>query len=222
MRASRVSSSLPAAPTNGSPCRSSLKPGASPTIMMSAGHGPTPGTACVRVAWSPHLTHARTSAWSWLSSAVRLSDFDSRLERDQVAGISDGRHHRLELIVRERNQGQAERTGGEAHCVEDRFDRDGVGGGGHERLDHRQQSVVDLPRGHVVGLVVGIDQLLHRAPGDVRDDADHAITADRKNGQRPAVITAPDSEALWLAGTDEAHLIQVATRLFDADDALQL
>src|ERR1700687_675220 len=43
IRDSRVSSSLPAAPTNGSPCRSSLKPGASPTIRMAGGQGPHPG-----------------------------------------------------------------------------------------------------------------------------------------------------------------------------------
>src|SRR5207302_11082671 len=64
MRASSVSSSLPAAPTNGSPCRSSLKPGASPTIIRSAGHGPTPGTACVRVACRPQLLHDLMVSWS--------------------------------------------------------------------------------------------------------------------------------------------------------------
>src|SRR6202521_3185457 len=105
MRASRVSSSLPAAPTKGSPCRSSLKPGASPTIMMSAGCGPTPGTAWVLVAWSPHLVQARTSAWSCSRRVGALSDFDACLERDQVASCPDGDHHRLELILRERDQG---------------------------------------------------------------------------------------------------------------------
>src|SRR5438309_4144408 len=110
MRASRVSSSLPAAPTNGSPCRSSLKPGASPTIMMSAGHGPTPGTACVRVAWRLHLTHARISAWSPSSSKDVLGDFDSRLEGDQTARVSDRLHHGLELVVGERDERKPERS----------------------------------------------------------------------------------------------------------------
>src|ERR1700674_1249371 len=105
MRESRVSSSFPAAPTKGSPCRSSLKPGASPTIMMSAGCGPTPGTAWVLVAWSPHLVQARTSAWSCSRRVGALSDFDACLERDQVASCPDGDHHRLELILRERDQG---------------------------------------------------------------------------------------------------------------------
>jgi hypothetical protein len=48
--ASSVSRRRPAAPTKGRPWTSSLKPGASPTIMMSAGTGPLPGTACVRLA----------------------------------------------------------------------------------------------------------------------------------------------------------------------------
>src|SRR5205085_11397388 len=110
IRPSNVSSSLPAGPTNGSPWRSSLKPGASPTIITSAGHGPTPGTACVRVACSPQALQARTSAWSRSSSIAALSDVDSSLERDQVAGRLDGLHHRLELLVGERNQRQPEGT----------------------------------------------------------------------------------------------------------------
>src|ERR1700687_4491003 len=118
MRASNVSSGLPAAPTNGSPCRSSLKPGASPTIMMSAGQGPTPGTACVRVACRPHLTHARTSVWSCSSSSDALGDFHSRLERDQVLRLPDRLHHGLELIVGQGNERKAERTGRKAHCVD--------------------------------------------------------------------------------------------------------
>ena len=34
------------------------------TIMMSAGHGPVPGTAWVRVACRPHFVHERISEWS--------------------------------------------------------------------------------------------------------------------------------------------------------------
>src|SRR6516225_9217290 len=100
MRASRVSSSLPAAPTNGSPCRSSLKPGASPTIITLVGHGPTPGTACVRVACSPQFLQARMVSWSRTSSVGALSDFDPRpCERDQPAGVVDDLHHGLQLLV---------------------------------------------------------------------------------------------------------------------------
>src|SRR6266581_5332113 len=112
MRASSVSSSLPAAPTNGSPCRSSLKPGASPTIITSAGHGPIPGTACVRVACSPQFLQDRMVWWSWVSSIGELSDFHSRLGKgDELAGIADRREHRLELIVGERHQREPERAG---------------------------------------------------------------------------------------------------------------
>src|ERR1700674_630616 len=138
MRASRVSSSLPAAPTNGSPWRSSLKPGASPTIMMSAGHGPIPGTAWVLVACSPHLVQARTSAWR------ALSDFDACFERDQVARLSNGEHDRVELVLCEWDQGKAERPRWEAHGVEHRLDRYRVGRCRHQGLDDRQQPQVDL------------------------------------------------------------------------------
>src|SRR5579859_5008539 len=122
MRPSRVSSSLPAGPTNGSPCRSSLKPGASPTIITSAGHGPTPGTACVRVACRLHFVQARTSAWRTASSlTTALSDFDSGLERDEIAGVADDLHDRLKLLVGKRHEGQAEWSGGEAHRLHRRF-----------------------------------------------------------------------------------------------------
>src|SRR5689334_11081387 len=135
IRASSVSSSLPAAPTKGSPCRSSLKPGASPTIMTLAGHGPTPGTAWVRVAWSPQFLHERMVSWS-RSSSIRsggaLSDFDSRLgEGDDPAGVADRLHHRLQLLVGQRDQRQPERAGVEAQGVEGRLDWHRVGGGRH-------------------------------------------------------------------------------------------
>src|SRR5437868_14962563 len=88
IRASSVSRSLPAAPTNGSPCLSSLNPGASPTIFTLAGHGPTPGTACVRVACSPHDLHALMVSWSLSSSAGALSDSHSRLcKGDELAAV---------------------------------------------------------------------------------------------------------------------------------------
>src|SRR5713101_2450265 len=98
MRPSSVSSSLPAAPTNGSPCLSSLNPGASPTIITSAGHGPMPGTAWVRVACSPQFLQALMVSWSCSSSAGALSDFDPRRgERDQLTRVVNRLHHGLEL-----------------------------------------------------------------------------------------------------------------------------
>src|SRR2546430_2330954 len=121
MRPSSVSRSLPAGPTNGSPCRSSLKPGASPTIITSAGQGPTPGTACERVACRLHLVQLRTSAWRTDSSATALSDFHSRLERDEVAGLADDLQNRLKLLVRQRHQREAEGSGREAHRLHRRL-----------------------------------------------------------------------------------------------------
>ena len=49
---SSVSNSLPARPTNGSPCSSSLAPGASPTNIRSAFALPAPKTTLLRVAAS--------------------------------------------------------------------------------------------------------------------------------------------------------------------------
>src|SRR5213080_3886625 len=124
MRASSVSSSLPAAPTNGSPCRSSLKPGASPTIITSAGQGPTPGTAWVRVAYRPQSLQDRMVSWSSLSSRDELSDFDSSLvERDVFARVADRRHHRALLLVGQRHERQPERPGLKSHLVEHGLDR---------------------------------------------------------------------------------------------------
>src|SRR5579872_3654579 len=119
IRASKVSRSLPAAPTNGSPWRSSLKPGASPTIIMSAGQGPTPGTACVRVACRPQLLQARTVVWSSFSSrAAGLSDFDPRLlEGDELARLVDRPHDGLQLLVGERHEGKPEGARWETHRV---------------------------------------------------------------------------------------------------------
>src|SRR5690242_11628734 len=111
IRPSSVSSSLPAGPTKGSPCRSSLKPGASPTIITSDGQGPLPGTAWVRVACSPHSLQARTSVCRRSRSGAELSDFDSCLERDQVAGGLDRLHDRVLLLIGERHKRQPERTG---------------------------------------------------------------------------------------------------------------
>src|SRR6266545_2322447 len=53
--ASSVSSSFPACPTNGTPCLSSWKPGASPTNIRSAWGCPDPKTTCVRPSASRHF-----------------------------------------------------------------------------------------------------------------------------------------------------------------------
>src|SRR3954470_10678645 len=62
---SSVSSSLPAWPTNGYPCLSSWKPGASPTNIRSACGSPTPKTTCVR----PCASRQRVQPATWRSNA---------------------------------------------------------------------------------------------------------------------------------------------------------
>src|SRR5438128_371676 len=220
MRPSSVSRSLPAAPTKGSPCRSSLNPGASPTIITFAGHGPTPGTACVRVACSPQFLHDRMVSWSLSSSGGALSDFHSWLrEGDEFARVVDRLQDRLKLLIGQRDQGEAEWAGVEAHRVDRRLERNRVGGGGHQGLDHGQQALVYVARDVGVRPHVGIDLLLHRPAGDVRDHADAAVPADSEDGKRPAVVAAPDLELLRLARADEPDLVQVAAGFLHADDA---
>src|SRR2546430_1697602 len=58
--ASSLSSSLPAWPTNGIPCLSSWKPGASPTNIRSACGSPTPNTTCVRPCARRHFVQPAT------------------------------------------------------------------------------------------------------------------------------------------------------------------
>src|SRR4051812_5288866 len=62
MPASNWSSSFPAAPTNGTPCLSSWKPGASPTNIRSAVGEPEPKTTCVLVAASAQRVHEETTS----------------------------------------------------------------------------------------------------------------------------------------------------------------
>src|SRR4051794_37225217 len=59
---SSFESSWPAAPTNGTPCLSSWKPGASPTNIRSASGEPAPNTTCVRPRASAHFVQPDTSA----------------------------------------------------------------------------------------------------------------------------------------------------------------
>src|SRR6478735_6963486 len=62
MPSSSFESSLPAAPTNGTPCLSSWNPGASPTNINSALGDPEPKTTWVRVSDSGQRTQPATSA----------------------------------------------------------------------------------------------------------------------------------------------------------------
>src|SRR3712207_6310488 len=69
-------SSLPAWPTNGSPIRSSLAPGASPTNMRSASALPEPKTTVERVAASCGQRVQPRHSWNSAFSASRRSSAD--------------------------------------------------------------------------------------------------------------------------------------------------
>src|SRR5438094_1550514 len=73
MPASSLSSSLPAWPTNGIPCLSSWKPGASPTNIRSAFGSPEPKTTCVRPPASGHFVQPETTSAKARSSSARVS-----------------------------------------------------------------------------------------------------------------------------------------------------
>ena len=59
MALSILSSSCPARPTNGKPCRSSSSPGPSPIIITSGFSAPIPGTVLLRVEASLQAVHER-------------------------------------------------------------------------------------------------------------------------------------------------------------------
>src|SRR5207244_1350838 len=69
--ASSRSRSLPAWPTNGTPCWSSWKPGASPTNTRSAAGSPEPKTTCVRPAASGQRVQPEAAAARPASSSAR-------------------------------------------------------------------------------------------------------------------------------------------------------
>src|SRR3954466_13371914 len=73
MSARSWSSSLPAAPTNGTPCLSSWKPGASPTNIRSESGFPEPNTTCVRPPASAHLVQPATTSPKARSSSTLVS-----------------------------------------------------------------------------------------------------------------------------------------------------
>ena len=65
--------SCPAAPTNGSPCLSSWKPGPSPMNIRSASGSPTPKTTCVRLWASRHFVQPDASAAAWRACGSRVA-----------------------------------------------------------------------------------------------------------------------------------------------------
>src|SRR6266436_4047750 len=103
MSASSWSSSLPAAPTNGTPCLSSWKPGASPTNIRSAAGKPDPKTTCVRPLASAHLVQPATlsryaarlrpagsvAATAAASTAAASSRTEARLGGARAVGRED-------------------------------------------------------------------------------------------------------------------------------------
>ena len=68
--------SCPARPTNGTPCRSSSAPGASPMNMIRASGEPSEKTVCLRVLHRRHVTQEET---------VFAKDFSSRAEARRAA-----------------------------------------------------------------------------------------------------------------------------------------
>src|SRR5262245_29366564 len=96
MPASSWSSSFPAAPTNGTPCLSSWKPGASPTNIRSAPGSPEPKTTCVRPPASAQRVHAATSspyAWSSVAAATAPAA-TAAATTTESAGLPGGADHR--------------------------------------------------------------------------------------------------------------------------------
>src|SRR5262249_40199901 len=72
-------------PTNGTPCLSSWKPGASPTNIRSASGCPEPNTTCVRPGASAHFVHPAT--WSANAASERLREPGSST-RDESRGLA--------------------------------------------------------------------------------------------------------------------------------------
>ena len=88
MPASSFSSSFPAWPTNGTPCLSSWKPGASPTKIRSASGWPAPKTTCVRPrARTQRVQPAVASAYSRRSEARAVAS----VTRGSLGPGPDGR-----------------------------------------------------------------------------------------------------------------------------------
>src|SRR5437660_9804852 len=91
------SSSFPAAPTNGTPCLSSWKPGASPTNIRSAAGSPEPNTTCVRPPASAQRVQPATwsrYAWSSVTAATAPAATAAATERAGLPGGADHRERR--------------------------------------------------------------------------------------------------------------------------------
>src|SRR5262245_49865061 len=100
MPASNWSSSFPAAPTNGMPCLSSWKPGASPTNIRSAPGFPEPKTTCVRPpASAQRVQPATCSPYAWSSVAAATAPAATAAATTEGAGLPGGadRRERREL-----------------------------------------------------------------------------------------------------------------------------
>ena len=98
MASSIALSNWPARPTNGSPCRSSSAPGASPITSHSARVLPTPKTVCVRVLHSSAqavqpATRSRStpqSPWAEAVSRSRMMASARELARRRCVGTCSG------------------------------------------------------------------------------------------------------------------------------------
>src|SRR5512132_3800212 len=101
MSASNWSSSLPAAPTNGTPCLSSWNPGASPTNIRSESGFPEPNTTCVRPPASAHFVQPATTSPNARSSSTLVSSVTAATASaataattTECAGLPGGADHR--------------------------------------------------------------------------------------------------------------------------------
>ena len=122
MVSSAAESSLPPLPTNGRPERSSSRPGASPTSMILAFPGPSPGTALVLEPASGHLWQTDTS--SAIESSVDLA----------FKGVSRS----VSSTTPPLNQGDDGASGPESNGIRiDRYVNKGVGMVGFEPTVYR-------------------------------------------------------------------------------------
>src|SRR5436309_162308 len=170
------SSSFPAAPTNGTPCLSSWKPGASPTNIRSAPGSPEPKTTCVRPSASAQRVQPATSsryAWSSVTAATAPAA-TAAATTTKSAGLPGGADHRerRELAPPDR-LGRAQRLSGDGERP-----AGGARRPAREGLDELRERLDAL---RAFGLVRRVersqDPLAHvvlRAPGDVRGR--HAVT----------------------------------------------
>src|SRR5947209_7727718 len=91
-------SSWPAAPTNGTPCLSSWKPGASPTNIRSASGAPAPKTTCVRPCESAHFVQSATASRYARSSAAATGSSATAATKAGLSGGAVRCERRAELL----------------------------------------------------------------------------------------------------------------------------